>query len=49
MKEEDLISQESLDEMSAGIVAEIDEAVTRADQDPYPEPEDCLKGVYYDK
>ena len=49
MKEKELISDEALEEMNRQIVAEIDDAVQRADQDPYPEPEDCLKGVYYDK
>jgi pyruvate dehydrogenase E1 component alpha subunit len=49
MKEKELISDEGLDEMNQRIVTEIDDAVRRADQDPFPEPEDCLKGVYYDK
>ena len=29
-----------------GINKEIDEAILVAEKDPYPEPEDCIRGVY---
>jgi TPP-dependent pyruvate/acetoin dehydrogenase alpha subunit len=32
--------------MQARINAAIDEAIQQAEQDPYPEPEDCIRGVY---
>jgi pyruvate dehydrogenase E1 component alpha subunit len=36
----------AIDTMQAGIKAEVDAAVQAAEQDPYPAPEDCLRGVY---
>ena len=35
--------------MESEITAIIDDAVEWADKSPYPDPEDCLKGVYYDE
>lgn len=36
----------AIEAMQAGIKAEVDAAVQVAEQDPYPAPEDCLRGVY---
>ena len=51
--ERELISQGALtvaaaEEMQSGIRAEVDAAVVAAEKDPYPEPEECLTGVYGD-
>jgi len=32
--------------MQQRINSEIDEAILQAEQDPYPEPSDCLRDVY---
>jgi pyruvate dehydrogenase E1 component alpha subunit len=42
----DLITASAIDEMQNGISKEIDEAIQIAEKDPYPEPEDCIRGVY---
>jgi TPP-dependent pyruvate/acetoin dehydrogenase alpha subunit len=47
MKDEGTVTDKKIEEMHSRIVAEIDEAVELADKDPYPDPEDCLTGVYY--
>jgi TPP-dependent pyruvate/acetoin dehydrogenase alpha subunit len=49
--ERDLIKREimtaaAIEEMQKGIIAEIDAALAIAEQDPYPDPEDCITGVY---
>jgi pyruvate dehydrogenase E1 component alpha subunit len=49
--ERDLIKRgamtaDKIDDMQRRINAEIDEAIRQAEQDPYPEPADCLRGVY---
>ena len=49
--ERDLIKRgamtvDKIDDMQRQINAEIDEAIRQAEQDPYPEPADCLRGVY---
>src|SRR5262245_11793816 len=41
-----LITASDIDEMQKNINAEIDEAIQLAEQDPFPEPGDCLRGVY---
>ena len=38
----------ALKEMEARIEAELDEAVAWAERQPYPEPEECLIGVYHE-
>src|SRR5262249_22809842 len=38
----------AIDELQARINQEIDEAIQVAEKDPFPEPEDCLKDVYYE-
>jgi TPP-dependent pyruvate/acetoin dehydrogenase alpha subunit len=40
------MTSEAIEEMHQRISSEIDEAVRVAEQDPYPDPEDCLRGVY---
>ena len=51
--EKTLIQQNALTasgiaEMDKGINAEIDEAIALAENDPYPEPEECLRDVYFE-
>jgi TPP-dependent pyruvate/acetoin dehydrogenase alpha subunit len=48
-----LIERGSLDKSGIGelqhrINHEIDEAIQIAEKDPFPEPEDCLKDVYFE-
>src|SRR6476620_535658 len=35
-------------ELKARVNREIDEAIQVAEKDPFPDPEDCLKDVYYE-
>jgi pyruvate dehydrogenase E1 component alpha subunit len=42
------ITQDEIDEMAKEITAVIDDAVDWADKSPLPDPEDCLKDVYYE-
>ena len=44
-----IISEAGVAEMDKGIHAEIDEAIAIAEKDPYPEPEDCLRDVYFEE
>jgi pyruvate dehydrogenase E1 component alpha subunit len=48
MLEAGTMSDKKIQDMNNRIVAEIDDAVTQADQDPYPDPEDCLTDVYFE-
>ena len=41
-----VITADAIDEMQQRINSEIDEAIQQAEQDPYPEPGDCLRDVY---
>lgn len=43
-----LVDRAALGEMEARIEAELDEAVAWAERQPYPEPEECLVGVYHE-
>jgi len=43
-----LVDAAALREMEARIEAELDEAVAWAEKQPYPEPEECLTGVYHE-
>jgi pyruvate dehydrogenase E1 component alpha subunit len=43
---EALITAAEIEQMQQGINSEIDVALAQAEQDPYPDPEDCLRGVY---
>jgi pyruvate dehydrogenase E1 component alpha subunit len=44
-----VISASAVTEMQDRIQREIDEAIQLAEQDPYPNPEDCLKDVYFER
>jgi TPP-dependent pyruvate/acetoin dehydrogenase alpha subunit len=46
LQSEDILAPEDIEEMSAEIRADVDAAVAAADEDPYPDPDDCLRGVY---
>jgi TPP-dependent pyruvate/acetoin dehydrogenase alpha subunit len=41
-----LINQAGIEDLQRRINHEIDEAIQLAENDPFPEPEDCLKDVY---
>ena len=41
-----LVDSAALDEMDGRIAVELDEAVAWAERQPFPEPEECLHGVY---
>jgi len=43
------ISESGIEEMQKRIHAEIDEAISLAENDPYPDPEDCIRGVYFEE
>lgn len=47
MLEDGEITSDDLDRMASEITAIVDDAVDWADKSPYPDPEDCLEGVYY--
>jgi len=49
LTERGLISKPGIDDMQQRISHEIDEAILAAEKDPFPEPEDCLKDVYYEE
>jgi pyruvate dehydrogenase E1 component alpha subunit len=46
--EEEILRAEDIEEMQQQVVGEVDKAVEWAEKCLYPDPEDCLKGVYYD-
>lgn len=48
MGERGLVDPAALEEMDGRIATELDEAVAWAERQPYPEPEECLDGVYGD-
>ena len=45
--EHGFLTKEEIEDMQADIVREVDDAVEWAEKSPYPEPEDCLTGVYW--
>ena len=47
--QQNILSDAGIAEMDKGIHAEIDEAIAIAEKDPYPEPEDCLRDVYFEE
>jgi TPP-dependent pyruvate/acetoin dehydrogenase alpha subunit len=47
--QQNIISDSGIAEMDKGIHAEIDEAIAIAEKDPYPDPEDCLRDVYFEE
>ena len=46
--ERGLIDAAGLEELKTRVNREIDEAIQIAEKDPFPDPEDCLKDVYYE-
>jgi pyruvate dehydrogenase E1 component alpha subunit len=44
-----LIDRAGIEQMQGRINHEIDEAIQVAEKDPFPEPEDCLRDVYYEE
>src|SRR5215468_1438228 len=46
--ERGLVTETKVKEMQARVNREIDEAIQIAEKDPFPDPEDCLKDVYYE-
>src|SRR4029077_15611454 len=46
--ERGLITPAKAKELQARVNREIDEAIQIAEKDPFPDPEDCLKDVYYE-
>jgi len=47
--EHGILRQDEIEAMQTDAVREIDGAVEWAEKSPYPEPEDCLNGVYSEK
>jgi pyruvate dehydrogenase E1 component alpha subunit len=43
------ITAAAVEEMQNRVHREIDEAIQLAEQDPFPNPEDCLKDVYFEQ
>ncbi len=46
MVEHGIVTLDEISAMQANVIREIDEAVEWAEKSPYPEPEECLRGVY---
>jgi TPP-dependent pyruvate/acetoin dehydrogenase alpha subunit len=44
-----LIDRTAIEQMQGRINHEIDEAIQIAEKDPFPEPEDCLRDIYYEE
>ena len=47
--ESGIITKTDANEMKARVNREIDEAIQIAEKDPFPDPEDCLRDVYYEE
>ena len=47
--ERGLIDTAGIEELKTRVNREIDEAIQIAEKDPFPDPEDCLKDVYYEE
>jgi TPP-dependent pyruvate/acetoin dehydrogenase alpha subunit len=45
--EERLMTLDEIRELHGEVIREVDSAVHWAERSPYPEPEECLRGVYY--
>jgi pyruvate dehydrogenase E1 component alpha subunit len=45
---EEVLSAEEVEELGRRVVREVDEAVEWAEKSPYPDGEDCLRGVYFE-
>ena len=46
--QEEIVTRDDIEQLQKQIVAEIDQAVEWAEKSPYPDPEECLTGVYAD-
>jgi len=44
-----IVSASDIEDLQKRINREIDEAIQIAEKDPFPEPEDCLRDVYYEE
>ncbi|HEX4998614.1 MAG TPA: thiamine pyrophosphate-dependent dehydrogenase E1 component subunit alpha [Terriglobia bacterium] len=44
-----VITKSGIDKVQERVQNEIDEAIQLAENDPYPDPEDCLKDVYFEQ
>lgn len=49
LSERGVITSPGIQDIQKRINREIDEAIQIAEKDPFPEPEDCLKDVYYEE
>src|SRR6188768_1052588 len=49
LTQQNVLTAAGIAEMEKGINAEIDEAIAIAENDPYPEPEECLRDVYFEE
>ena len=49
LKERGIITASGIEDLQKRIHREIDEAIQIAEKDPFPDPEDCLKDVYYEE
>ena len=47
--QQNILSDANIAEMDKRIQAEIDDAIAIAEKDPYPQPEDCLRDVYFEE
>jgi pyruvate dehydrogenase E1 component alpha subunit len=45
--EHEIMSLDEIEKLHRDIVQEIDDAVAWAEKSPFPQPEECLRGVYY--
>ena len=48
LTERGLTTTTGIEEMQQRINVEIDDAIVAAEKEPFPEPEDCLRDVYYE-
>ena len=49
LEEQGIVTESEIEQMSARVISEIDEAVKLAEKVPYPAPEECLTDVYADE
>ena len=47
--QEEILSPEDSDSMRKTVTDEVNRAVDQAEKSPYPAPEECLRGVYYEE
>jgi pyruvate dehydrogenase E1 component alpha subunit len=49
LRKHEILTPGEIDRMTERVTSEIDEAVALAEKDPFPDPEECLTGVYADE